>query len=510
MANAPSLLEELAELWDAGAAVIEVITVEEPRALELGQKLAARVGARFAYWSMHRGLDGIDANARDPIAALDAIARHPGPTVAVMLDLHESLKTHPVARRLRDLVAWYAANDRCLLLVSAQGGLPRGLSEDAARVDIGPPDERELAAHFDQIAADTVPERKVDAASRHRLVRAALGLTTAHARRAFARALARDPMAGASALSVVALEKKRLFAQDLGLDFIEAPETLDALGGLESFKQWLIERQSALGPTASTYGLSSPRGVLLLGVQGCGKSLAAKCAASFLGLPLVRLDLPRVMGSGAGGATAEESLRRALDAAEQSAPMALWVDEIEKAFAGSGAKGTDSRAARLLGAFSTWLQERSRPVFVVATANDVSQLPPELLRRGRFDELFFVDLPDLEAREGILALHLQRRGKAMSPDALRAVAEQCLHFSGAELEQVVLASLQRAFSLGREVNEGDLRRSARELVPLYRTYEEQIKQLREWSRGRARLAGREGTLLDLFRRAPTSGDGAPS
>jgi hypothetical protein len=501
---AQALLDELAELWDAGAAVIEVITVEEPRALDLAQRLASRVGARFAYWSMHRGLEGIDPAARDAIAALDAIARHNGPVIAVMLDLHEALKTHAVARRLRDLVGWFAANDRCLLLVSAQAGLPRGLSEESARVDIGPPDERELGAHFDQIAADTVPERKPSTDGRHRLVRAALGLTTSHARRAFARALSRDPTAGEAALTVVGHEKRRLFSQDLGLDFIESPESLDALGGLESFKQWLIERQSALGPQATSFGLSAPRGVLLLGVQGCGKSLAAKCAASFLGLPLVRLDLPRVMGASFVGQSAEESLRRALDATEQSAPVALWVDEIEKAFAGSGAKGTDSRAARLLGAFSTWLQERTRPVFVVATANDVSQLPPELLRRGRFDELFFVDLPDLEAREGILTLHLRRRGKSLPKDALYAVAEQCLHFSGAELEQVVLSGVQRAFTLGREVNEGDLRRAARELVPLYRTYEEQIKQLREWSRGRARLAGREGTLLDLFRRAPTA------
>jgi hypothetical protein len=288
---AQALLDELAELWDAGAAVIEVITVEEPRALDLAQRLASRVGARFAYWSMHRGLEGIDPAARDAIAALDAIARHNGPVIAVMLDLHEALKTHAVARRLRDLVGWFAANDRCLLLVSAQAGLPRGLSEESARVDIGPPDERELGAHFDQIAADTVPERKPSTDGRHRLVRAALGLTTSHARRAFARALSRDPTAGEAALTVVGHEKRRLFSQDLGLDFIESPESLDALGGLESFKQWLIERQSALGPQATSFGLSAPRGVLLLGVQGCGKSLAAKCAASFLGLPLVRLDL---------------------------------------------------------------------------------------------------------------------------------------------------------------------------------------------------------------------------
>lgn len=495
-----AILEELVELWDAGASVIEVITVEEARALELGQQLASRVGARFTFWSMHRGLDPIDPSAREATVALDAVARHQGPVVAVMLDLHDELGTHGVTRRLRDLLPWFSANDRCLLLVSANGGLPRGLAEDAARIEVPPPDERELAVHFDQIAKDTVPERKPDATARHRLVRAALGLTTTHARRAFARALGRDPTAGSEALSVVAKEKRRLFAQDLGLDFIESPEPLDALGGLESFKSWLEERRSALGPDASNFGLSAPRGVLLLGIQGCGKSLAAKCAASFFGLPLVRLDLPRVMGASAVGASAEESLRRALDAIERSAPVALWVDEIEKAFAGSGSKGTDSRASRLLGAFSTWLQERTRPVFVVATANDVSQLPPELLRRGRFDELFFVDLPDIEARERIIALHLRRRGKALSAESVRVVADQCLHFSGAELEQVVLSGMQRAFSMGRDVTEGDLRRAARELVPLYRTYEEQIKQLREWSRGRARLAGREGTLLDLFRR----------
>ena len=174
------------------------------------------------------------------------------------------------------------------------------------------------------------------------------------------------------------------------------------------------ERALAFDPDASRYGLPPPRGVLLVGVQGCGKSLAAKAAAARLGVPILRLDLPRVLG---GGAAAEERLALALEAAEALAPVALWVDEIEKGFAGSSpGDGGDPRAARLLGAFSTWLQERKGPVFVVATANDVSRLPPELLRRGRFDELFFVDLPDAEARREILALHLRRRGRDARAD----------------------------------------------------------------------------------------------
>ena len=214
---------------------------------------------------------------------------------------------------------------------------------------------------------------------------------------------------------------------------------------------------------------------------------------------MVGAGAPRVLGA---GESAPESLARALASAEAVAPVALWVDEIEKGFAGSSpADGADPRAARLLGAFSTWLQERRGPVFVVATANDVSRLPPELLRRGRFDELFFVDLPDYDARKEILELHLRRRGR--EPDAVDvpAIAGMCGDYSGAELEQIVVGALHRAYALGRELETGDLRRVAQDVVPLFKTYEEQIKGLREWARGRARTAGREGAVVDLFRQS---------
>jgi SpoVK/Ycf46/Vps4 family AAA+-type ATPase len=297
---------------------------------------------------------------------------------------------------------------------------------------------------------------------------------------------------------VVLDEKKRLLARDLGLELVEAVETAQDLGGLHAFKGWLEERALAFAPGAAAYGLPAPRGVLLVGVQGCGKSLAAKASAAQLKVPLLRLDLPRVLGREG----AEESLAQALEAAEAIAPVALWVDEIEKGFAGSApGQGGEARAARLLGSFSTWLQERRGSVFVVATANDVTRLPPELLRRGRFDELFFVDLPDLEARRDILALHLRRRGRDPAVLDLAAISEQCGDYSGAELEQVVVGALHRAYALSRDLETADLRRVAQDLVPLFRTYEEQIKGLREWARGRARVAGRSGAVVDLFRRA---------
>ncbi len=280
-----------------------------------------------------------------------------------------------------------------MVIVAPELHLPEGLIAQTAVVRMSLPDEAGLAAILDEVV-QRLPDGPPPGPLRDTAVRGARGLTGDQARRAFLRGLLADPGLGPSAISVVLTEKRRILSRDLGLEDVETTERPEDVGGLETFKAWLFERAQAMAPEAHRFGLVPPRGVLLVGVQGCGKSLSAKCAAAQLGVPLLRLDLPRVLGAGAHGRSAEESLARALEAAESVAPVALWVDEIEKGFAGAG-RGTDSRASRLLGAFSTWLQERRSPVFVVATANDVTALPPELLRRGRFDELFFVDLPDV-------------------------------------------------------------------------------------------------------------------
>lgn len=492
-----SLARDLVLAWRSGSALVRVETDEESRALAQCGAAAAEIEAPLATWTCHRGLVPFAAEARDPIEVLDAIARAPAPLVAALLDFGPWLADPRVARKLKDLLPALEAERRFLVLVGERAELPPALRLHARVLVLPLPEtaeRREIVHAALRETGQTASDRDVD-----RLVLVAAGLSGVQLRRAVLGAVARSGGIGAAALERVAEEKRALLAHDLGLEHVRTVESLDTLGGLESFKEWLDERATTLDPSAAKFGLAPPRGVLLLGVQGCGKSLAAKCVAARFGVPLVRLDLPRVLGA-SEGASAEEGMRRAIEAVEMLAPVALWVDEIEKGFAGARG-GTDSRAARLLGAFSTWLQERTSGVFVVATANDVSGLPPELLRRGRFDDLFFVDLPDHDARRAILALHLRKRGRDPKAFDLEALAEACRELSGAELEQVVVAALHRAFAIGRETTDADLRHAARDVVPLSRTYAEQIKELRDWARGRARPAGREGAIVDLFRRA---------
>ncbi len=495
-----TLSAEVAELWAAGTPIVYLVTAEEARAVELCRAAAEGYDATLAVWSSQRGLDPLAPQARTPLAALEAVLAAPAPVLAVLLDYHLALRDPAVARALRDATARLSAEGRCLAIVAPRLELPEGLHADTAVLRVPLPGEAELAATL-QIAQQAQATPPLQAEALHRALTAARGLSEGQARRAFTRALRHDPALGMAAAGLILDEKKRLLARDLGLELVESGETADDLGGLSALKGWLDERAQAFAPGAAAYGLPAPRGVLLVGVQGCGKSLAAKATASRLGVPLLRLDLPRVLGREG----AEERLATALEAAEAVAPCALWVDEIEKGFAGSApGQGGEARASRLLGSFSTWLQERQGSVFVVATANDVTRLPPELLRRGRFDELFFVDLPDLEARREILALHLTRRGRDPGTLDLAALAELCADYSGAELEQVVVGGLHRAYALKRGLETADLRRVAQDLVPLFKTYEEQIKGLREWARGRARVAGRSGAVVDLFRRAPTA------
>jgi SpoVK/Ycf46/Vps4 family AAA+-type ATPase len=261
------------------------------------------------------------------------------------------------------------------------------------------------------------------------------------------------------------------------------------VGGLDLLKGWLSTRSGAFSAKARDFGLPEPKGLLLLGVQGCGKSLTAKAIASAWRLPMLRLDVGAIMNAYIG--SSEENMRKAIHIAESLAPCILWLDEIEKGFesAGGGTPSGDSgTSARVFATFLTWLQEKTKPVFVIATANSIDRLPPEMLRKGRFDEIFFVDLPSRQEREEIFAIHLSRRGRDPSRFDLAALGEKSEGLSGAEIEAVTVEGLWRAYPEERDLAQADLTDALRDTVPLSRTMAESIDSLRAWARSRARPA----------------------
>jgi SpoVK/Ycf46/Vps4 family AAA+-type ATPase len=462
--------------------IIYVATHEEERALLL---LGDAVGmARVTTWTSTKGLD-TDPAAKTPIQAIQApfTREHP---VRVLFDIHPHITEPEVVRALRDFARNVRATGAVLILVSPVPQIPVELDRDTTVIDLPLPGPEEAGALFDQENTRiSVPE----GLTKDGFVRAALGLTQGEMYRAFR--LAAMLPDGTSALARVVAEKQSALRKSSTLELISADVSLDDIGGLEVLKAWLKMRVLAFDEGARAFGLAQPRGMLVCGVQGCGKSLVSKAAARVLGLPLVRLDFADVFAM----PSPEQALREATRVVEAISPVVLWVDEIEK---GLGEGTSDARQARVFGAFLTWLQERRAMVFVAATANEVERLPPELSRRGRFDEIFFVDLPSAKERQDILRLQLTRRGRDPGAFAVDTLGEELEHFSGAELEQVVSGALFRAYAKKRELTDLDLRAAAKETTPLAVLYEEKIQALRTWGRARARRASADRRTLELF------------
>ncbi|MDP1919641.1 MAG: AAA family ATPase, partial [Myxococcales bacterium] len=319
------------------------------------------------------------------------------------------------------------------------------------------------------------------------LVSAAHGLTIAEAENAFAKAIATDNRLDSSDVKMLLDEKSQVVRKSGLLEYHATDQSLSDIGGLTSLKRWLNRRQGAFSEDARAFGLPEPKGVLLLGVQGCGKSLTAKCIASSWRLPLVRLDMGRIYSGIIG--SSEENLRRAIRVVESLAPVVLWVDEIEKGLAGAGGGGNDTGvSARVFGTLLTWLQEKTAPVFVVATANRIDSLPPELLRKGRFDEIFFIDLPTPEERKEIFSLQLVRRGRNPAEFPLDELATSTEQFSGAEIEQAVVSGMYEAFADRVALEPRHLDIAIKDTLPLAVTMAEDIERLRHWARRRTRPA----------------------
>jgi ATP-dependent 26S proteasome regulatory subunit len=474
---------ELKAAFGSGVPIVYVVTHEETRARSI---LAEVVGGaqHLASWTATRGLDS-DASLRPPALAIAApfVA---GKLVRVFYDLHPQLGEAHVVRALRDFAMTARTTGAVVVIVSPIVTIPIEIERDTTLIDLPFPDAAEAGLIFDQELAHFVRTRGF---KRDVFVRGALGLTANEIGRAFR--LASEIDDATAALSRVVTEKRSALRRSSTLELISSDVSLEDVGGLEVLKAWLKMRVLAFDEKARAFGLAEPRGMLVCGVQGCGKSLVSKAAARVLGLPLVRLDFADVFAM----PSPEQALRDAMRVTEAIAPVVLWVDEVEK---GLGEGTSDAGQARVFGAFLTWLQERRSLVFVAATANEVERLPPELSRRGRFDEIFFVDLPSAKERQDILRLQLTRRGRDASTFAVDALGEELEHFSGAELEQVVNGALFRAYAKQHELTDVDLRAAARDTTPLAVLYEEKIQALRTWGKTRARRASADRRTLELF------------
>jgi SpoVK/Ycf46/Vps4 family AAA+-type ATPase len=488
--------DELRALVRAGWRLLALETFEEDRALGLLERVATALERRCVPWSCASGLAGDESAAGSLEQGLRAIERVTEPALFALLDAHRGLGDPRAVRRLRDLLPALGGRKQCIVLVGPAFDLPEELVRETGRIELPLPGAPELRGVLKKVLESA--NASGDEEHFEGCVRGALGLTGAEATRAFRKALRTAGALDDNAVQEVVRDKRRALRRTPALAFHDDPAGLAEVGGLGELKRWLGERQRAFGEEARQFGLPLPRGLLLLGVQGCGKSLAAKAVAREWRFPLLRLDLASAFG---GAGRPEAVLREAIAVSESLAPAVLWIDEIEKGFA---ATDRDASASRILGTFLTWLSEKRTPVFVVATANDVAGLPPELLRRGRFDDLFFVDLPTAAERREILSIHLARHGRDPLHYDLEPLVVESERLTGAELEQVVGAALYAAFSEGRELDDADLLRAIEETVPLYDTYEERIKELRDWSRGRARPASLDARIADLFTTSGTT------
>lgn len=485
----------LFEYLRASYSVLYLVGHEEARMIACIRRAAARVGEQLPVfeWSVSRGLldaTGAPQTAK-PLGAAQVLAYILSDAPAgiyVLKDMHHFL-AEPVSQRLmREACQRLGAQGKTAIVTAPTLTLPPELEKDVAVLPFALPGEPELDACLGRLLAQipgSVPVT-LSAEERSMLVRSALGLTEIEAENAFVRAIVADGRLDGESYRRVLREKQQLVARSGILEFVWPEGGLEQVGGLRGLKHWFGQRSQAFSLRAREFGLPAPKGVLLVGVPGCGKSLSAKAVAGAWGKPLLRLDLGRVLEPAVGGS--EANMRNAIATAEAVAPCVLWFDEIEKAFAGASSRQGSGVTARLLGFFLGWLQEKQSPVFVVATANTIAALPPELLRRGRFDEIFFVDLPDSEQRREIFKIHVARLKRDPDLLDLDPLVEATEGFSGAEIEKVCVDALYRAFFAGEDLRTELLLASARDIRPLSQQRAEDVRVLREWGAANARSA----------------------
>ena len=508
--------ERLNTYLRAGYPILYVVTAEEDRAVELIGALVAdgELAKRRPYvWSVSRGLctldlKPVDRKTADPKRILPYLLESPDPGVFILEDFHFFLDdrspTAPlVIRQLRDLVGPFKAARKTVVLLSSVLKLPPELEKDLTVVDLDMPGEEELAAVLDdtveQVRDNPRVEVNLGEGGREKIVKALTGLTRTDAENALAKVVVTRSRLDPEDVDLLLAEKEQIIRKSGMLEFYSTPERFGSIGGLEHLKIWLRQRGKAFSEAARLFGLPSPKGLLLVGVQGCGKSLSAKAVAAEWQMPLLKFDLGKVFGSLVG--QSEENMRRALKMAEAVAPCVLWIDEIEKGLSGvRGQSGDSGTSTRVFGTLLTWMEENQKPVFTIATANDIEGLPPELLRKGRFDEVFFIDLPSPQERANILAIHLTKHHRDYREFDLAAHVQATEGFSGAEIEQAVISALYMAFAEGEDTKLADrhLQQAVGTAVPLSQSMGQRITMLRAEAKEKWRPAsgGEETTKAE--------------
>jgi AAA+ superfamily predicted ATPase len=489
--------ERFEQLIIGGNCCISIVTGEERYAMEIVRQAAIKIKRQMWVWSLSQGVrDGLAfleeglviSDTDNPEAGLANLACVKDGSICLVLDLAENLRSGGKALRiLRDTIDKFDKTGSTLVLIDNADKLPDVIKSYARSFEISFPDEKELMEIIRATLLRVHRKKPVEIGiSRKGLdvfVRNLRGLTRRQAERIIIDAIMEDRRFDDDVINVVISGKRRMIQSTGLLEYIQTPLDLSEIGGMKRLKRWLSMRKDAFTSTAKEFGLKAPRGVLMLGVQGAGKSLCAKAIATAWQQPLLRMDPSSLYASYIG--ESEHNLLDALRQTESMSPVILWIDEIEKAFASAASRSVDGGLSqRMFGTLLTWLQEHEAPVFVVATANDIEALPPELLRKGRFDEIFFVDLPNLETRKEIFAIHLKKCRRDPAKFDMDKLSEASDGYSGSEIEQAIISALHEAYAGKKEIDTQLVLSAIKNSPPLTVTMAEKVRSLLEWSKGR--------------------------
>jgi SpoVK/Ycf46/Vps4 family AAA+-type ATPase len=487
------IFQDLKRFILSKASIVYLVSDEEDRVESLFKELIATFQAKpkFYVWNPFTGLVGENErveNSNDPFDALDKIMQRPEQAFYLFEGLHPRMKTDPLLlRKLKDVHRSFRNRYATLFILAPVLILTEELRRDMIVYELPMPDgvevERTLlgvlsaSPQASQLTESLTPEWK------DRLTKAALGLSLDQVARAFRSALIGRTAIDDSLIDALIDEKGQLIRKSGILNFVRMIPTIEEIGGLDNLKDWLRKRGRVLTSEGQSFGLQLPKGVLITGLSGCGKSLCAKAFASFWEVPLLHLDMARLYDGTIG--EPEEALQIALRTAESVAPSVLWIDEIEAGISIQSQKAGGGTQSRVFASFLTWMQEKRVFVFIAATANVIELLPPEVLRKGRFDQIFFVTLPNPQERKAILSIHLKKNNADLSHFNLTMLVKVMEGFNGAEIEQAVSGAMVEAFNSGRPINEQDLIISAGNIVPLSTTMREEIGRMERWAYNRA-------------------------